>query len=160
MTMKGADIPSHPNGFNQNLSLGANTQCYFEVAIATLAGNFTVNTKRGVFTPPDAGLVGSCNTAVDSNAPTSFTSSAVLIQNVQGNGTCFDINITFNGFSQEGRGTISADGKAVTLELFFGGQAAKHRCADGAVGASGVTLTVGGNTTPFTGNAKQIYRIP
>ena len=70
-------------------------------------------------------------------------------------GECFDLTVTFNGFSQEGRGTINADGSLVTLELFFGGQAAKHRCADGDPGASGVTI----KSTAFTGNALQKYTV-
>ena len=137
MVMTGTDIPSHPNGFNENLNFGANTQVYNKVSISTLASNFQVTTDLGTFnSTPDAGIVGMCDRATKSNT-VSFTSTAVLIENVTNNGECFDITSTFNGFSQQGRGSISADGKTVTLEFFF--NASGHRCADGAVGATGVS---------------------
>lgn len=158
MVMTGTDIPSHPNGFNENFNFGANTQCYNKVSIATLASNFQVTSDLGTFNAiPDAGIAGMCNRAVKSNT-VSFTSSAVLIENVSNNGTCFDITSTYTGFSQQGRGSISADGKTVTLELYFA--ATGHRCADGAVGATGVQLATSGGPVAFTGNGKQVYRIP
>ncbi len=158
MVMTGTDIPSHPNGFNENLNFGANTQCYNRVRIATLASNFQVSSDLGTFnSTPDAGIAGMCDRATVSNMA-SFTSSAVLIENVRNNGECFDITSTYTGFSQQGRGSISADGKTVTLELFFA--ATGHRCADGAVGATGVQLATSGGPVAFTGNAKQIYRLP
>lgn len=158
MVMTGTDIPSHPNGFNENFNFGANTQCYHKVSIATLASNFQVTSDLGTFNAtPDAGIAGMCDRATRSNT-VSFTSSAVLIENVSNNGACFDITSTYTGFSQQGRGSISADGKTVTLELFFA--ASGHRCADGAVGATGVQLATSGGPVPFTGNGKQVYRIP
>ena len=158
MVMAGADIPTSPNGFNENLNFGANTQCYNKVAIAVLASNFQVTSDLGTFnSTPDAGIAGMCDRTTKSNT-VSFTSTAVLIENVQNNGECFDITSTYTGFSQQGRGKISADGKTVTLELFFA--ASGHRCADGAVGASGVMLSTANGPVPFTGDAKQVYRIP
>jgi hypothetical protein len=158
MTMQGADIPSHPNGFNENYNFGANTQCYQKVAISTLASNFQVTSDLGtLIMNADGGAVGTCDHATKSNT-VMFTSTAVLIENVSNNGECFDITSTYTGFSQQGRGKISADGKTVTLELFFA--ATGHRCADGAVGATGVQLSTMGGPVPFTGNAKQVYRIP
>jgi hypothetical protein len=158
MVMTGTDIPSHPNGFNENLNFGANTQCYNKVSIATLASNFQVTSDLGTFNAiPDAGIAGMCDRATKANT-VSFTSSAVLIENVRNNGECFDITSTYTGFSQQGRGSISADGKTVTLELFF--NATGHRCADGAVGATGVMLPTAGGPVAFTGNAKQVYRLP
>lgn len=158
MVMEGSDIPTSPNGFNENIDFGASTQCYQKVAIATLAGQFTVTSDLGTLNAPgDGGAVGMCDRTTKSNT-VSFTSTAVLIDNVSNNGECFDITSTYNGFSQEGRGSISADGKTVTLELFFA--ATGHRCADGAVGATGVQLATQGGPVPFTGDAKQVYRIP
>lgn len=158
MVMTGTDIPSHPNGFNENFNFGANTQCYNKVSIATLASNFQVTSDLGTFNSiPDAGIAGMCDRTIKSNT-VRFTSSAVLIENVTNNGGCFDITSTYTGFSQQGRGSISADGKTVTLELFFA--ATGHRCADGAVGATGVQLATSGGPVPFTGNGKQVYRIP
>jgi hypothetical protein len=158
MVMTGNDIPSHPNGFNENYNFGANTQCYNKVSIATLAGNFQVTSDLGTFNSiPDAGIAGMCDRTTKANTA-SFTSTAVLIENVRNNGECFDITATYTGFSQQGRGSISADGKTVTLELFFA--ATGHRCADGAVGASGVQLSTMNGPVPFTGNAKQVYRLP
>lgn len=158
MVMTGTDIPSHPNGFSENINFGANTQCYNKVSISTLAGNFQVVSDLGTFnSTPDAGAAGMCDRATKSNT-VMFTSSALLIENVSNNGECFDITSTYTGFSQQGRGKISADGKTVTLELFFA--ATGHRCADGAVGATGVQLSTQGGPVPFTGNAKQVYRIP
>lgn len=158
MVMTGTDIPSHPNGYNENLNFGASTQCYQKVSIATLAGQFQVTSDLGTLnTIPDAGIVGMCDRTTKSNT-VSFSSSAVLIENVSNNGACFDITATYNGFSQQGRAQISADGKTFTMELFFA--ATGHRCADGAVGATGVQLATQAGPVPFTGNGKQIYRLP
>lgn len=158
MVMQGADIPSHPNGYNENLNFGASTQCYHKVSIATLGGQFGVTSDLGTFNSiPDAGIVGMCDRTTKSNTVT-FTSTALLIDNVKNNGECFDVTATYNGFSQSGRGQISADGKTFTMELFFA--ASGHRCADGAVGATGVQLATQAGPVPFTGNAKQVYRIP
>lgn len=157
MTMQGADIPSHPNGFSEDLNFGASSQCYAKVVISQLAGQFNVTSDLGtIVANADGGPVGECDHVKANTA--SFTSTAVLIENVQGNADCFDITATYNGFKQEGRGKISADGKTVTLELFFA--ATGHRCADGAVGASTVKISVQGNLVNFTGNAQQVYRIP
>lgn len=158
LTMEGANIPSHPNGFTENLDLGANTQCYQKVVMKIAAGAFAVGSDLGTMKgadgggAPGTGKVGVCDRTTKSGMA-SFTSTAVLIENVKGNGECFDITVTFNGFSQEGRGTINADGSKLTLELFFGGQAAKHKCVDGNPGATGVVL----NMNPFTGDAQQKY---
>lgn len=158
MVMTGADIPSHPNGYNENLNFGASTQCYNKVSIATLAGQFSVTSDLGTFNSiPDAGIAGMCDRTTKSNTVT-FSSTAVLIENVSNNGECFDITATYNGFSQQGRGKISADGKTVTMEFFFA--ASGHRCADGAVGATGVQLATQAGPVPFTGNAQQVYRLP
>ncbi|MGV3624555.1 MAG: hypothetical protein ACO1OB_27295 [Archangium sp.] len=160
MVMEGNDIPTSPNGFNENVDFGASTQCYQKVSIATLASQFTVTSDLGTLNKmADAGVgsVGLCDRTTKANT-VSFTSTAILIENVSNNGECFDITATFNGFKQEGRGSISADGKTVTLEFFF--SATGHRCADGAVGATGVMLATQAGPVAFTGNAKQVYRLP
>lgn len=158
MVMTGTDIPTDPNGFNENLNFGANTQCYNKVTIATLASNFQVTSDLGQFNAAaDGGVVGMCDRTIKANT-VSFTSNTVLVENVQGNADCFDITVTYTGFSQAGRGKISADGKTVTLELFFA--ATGNRCADGAVGSTGVMLATSGGPVAFTGNAQQVYRIP
>jgi hypothetical protein len=165
MVMEGADIPAYPNGLNENMNLGAITQCYHKTTIQTLDHNFIVVPLLGTLqNAPTAGSVGTCDRTTMSTAGTSFTSTAVLVDNVQNNADCFDITATYGGFSQEGRGKISADGKTVTMELYFGGKAANHRCANGAVGSGILAVTTqadGGvaSTTPFTGDAQQVYRV-
>jgi hypothetical protein len=160
LTMEGASIPTHPNGYLQDLDLGASTQCYQKVVMKVAGGNFAVTSDLGTMrgadggAAPGVGKVGFCDHSVKSNT-VSFTSTVVLIENVKGNGACFDITVTFNGFSQEGRGSVNADGTTMTLELYFGGKAANHRCADGDPGTSGVTV----NSMPFSGSALQKYAI-
>jgi hypothetical protein len=161
MVMAGTDIPVAPLGFNQNVNYGAASQCYHQVTIATLAEEFTVTSILGVIhAATDGGFVGSCdNTAV--GATVAFTSSSVLITNVKGNASCFDILATYTGFAQEGRGMISADGKTVSLELYFSNQTIGHSCADGAVGSGTAKFAAtDGGTTPIVANTVQVYRIP
>jgi hypothetical protein len=156
MVMTGADIPTHPNGYTEKMNLGASTQCYNKTTIAVAAGNFNVTSLLGTLNgAPNKYDVGTCDRSTVAGSPLTFASTAVLVENVQGNATCFDVTATYAGFKQEGRGSISADGKTVIMELFFGGQATHHRCADGAVGATGVVL----NGAAFTGNAQQTYRV-
>lgn len=154
MTMEGNNIPSHPNGFDENANFGANSQCYQNVVMTQQAGRIHVVSNLGTVEGAAAGAVGTCNKDLFS-AKLEFDSTAVLIENVKDNGGCFDFNITYAGFAQEGRGSISADGNTLILELFFGGRAAGHRCADGAVGSQTVTLM----GAMFTGDARQTYAI-
>jgi hypothetical protein len=155
MKMEGDNIPSHPNGYNEDTNFGQATQCYASVAMAVASGQFSVTSMLGTLEgAPTVGATGTCNHATVSNT-LNFVSTNVLIENVQGNAECFDFTVTYSGFAQEGRGKISADGKTVTLELYFSGQAQGHRCAAGAVGAATVTL----NAVAFTGNAQQVYVI-
>jgi hypothetical protein len=147
MLMEGANIPSHPNGFSEDLELGAVSQCYEKVQMTNSGGNFTVNSSLATV------RADGCDHVFAKSQ--SFTSTAVLIENVQGNAECFDITITFVGFKQVGRGMLSADGKKLTLELFFEGQAVGATCASGGVGASTVVL----NKQAFTGDAKQVYMV-
>ncbi|MDC0712134.1 hypothetical protein POL68_26950 [Stigmatella sp. ncwal1] len=147
MLMEGGNIPSHPNGFSEDVNYGSASQCYEKVLMTNSSGNFTVNSTLATIRAD-----GCDHTASGSQ---SFTSTGVLIENVKEDASCFDITITFVGFKQVGRGMLSQDGKMLTLELYFEGQAVGATCAAGAVGASTVTL----NKAPFTGNAKQVYTV-
>ncbi|MFP2904242.1 hypothetical protein ACLESD_04025 [Pyxidicoccus sp. 3LFB2] len=150
VVMEGANIPSHPNGFSENLDLGPNSQCYSKVTI--LGGG------QGVTVDSDLGTIqnGACNREAKRDGQP-FATTSVAIQNVAADGSCFDVDFNFNGFAQQGRGSFSADRKTLKLELFFSGQATGNRCANGAVGAPN-TVTL--NKAPFTGNAVQTYVIP
>lgn len=156
MVMTGADIPKYPNGFLEDKNYGASTQCYNKTTIVVASGNWAVTSLLGTLNgAPAAGDTGTCDRTTVKGSPVAFTSTAILVENVQGNATCFDVTATYTGFKQEGRGSISADGKTVIMELFFGGQALHAKCADGVPGTTGVTL----NGAAFTGDAKQTYRI-
>lgn len=157
LVMEGTNIPSHPNGYNEDIDYGNATQCYQRVTMTVAAGNFTVNSIPGTVqnSPGPTQPGGTCNPQVPKN-PLNFVSSSVLMENVAADGSCFDVTFNFpGGLVQEGRGGFTADQKQLKLELFFRGQATNHRCANGAVGSSGITL----NGNPFTGNAVQTYVI-
>jgi len=147
MVMEGANIPTHPNGYDEDVNYGSATQCYNKVTMQVAGGNFAVTSTLA--TVQDSG----CDHVAAGEL--SFTSTTVLVENVKEDGSCFDITVTYNGFGQEGRAQISQDGTTAKLELFFTGQATGHRCADGDVGAQ--TVTLGGNA--FNGNAVQTYTL-
>jgi len=150
LLMEGANIPSHPNGYSEDMDFGASSQCYQKVTMSVAGGNFKVDSIPGTITD------GVCHHDVAKN-PLSFTSTTVLIENVAADGSCFDVTFSFpGGLVQEGRGGFTADQKTLKLELFFKSQATGIRCANGAVGAAG-TVTFG--SEPFTGNAVQVYAI-
>lgn len=149
MVMAGMDIPTEPNGFNENLNLGAATQCYNSSTIVVMGGQFQVTSMLGTI----ANMMCDRDTVSATAGP--FTSTALTLSNIMGNAECFDVDAAYTGFAQEGRARIAADGTTVEMELFFMGQATGHRCADGMVGATGVTLM----GMPFSGNAVQTYRI-
>lgn len=149
LVMEGANIPSHPNGFSEDLDLGANSQCYNKVTILAGGQSVTVDSDLGTIQS------GQCNRDAKRDGQP-FTTTSIAIQNVAADGSCFDVDFNFNGFAQQGRGSFSSDRKTLKLELFFSGQASGHRCADGAVGAS----TVKQGTAAFTGNAVQTYVVP
>lgn len=149
LLMEGADIPTEPNGFNENFDFGAQSQCYNRSTIAVTGGQFNVTSQLGTIT----NMMCDRDTVAGQAGP--FVSTNVTVSNVMDNANCFDIDVAYTGFGQEGRARISADGQTVDMELFFMGQATGHRCANGAVGSSGITL----NGMPFTGNAVQVYRV-
>ncbi|MCC7382839.1 MAG: PHB depolymerase family esterase [Deltaproteobacteria bacterium] len=155
LVMEGASIPTHPNGFDENVNYGQATQCYHYVTMRPQAGRFQVVSQLGTLkNAPNTGDHGTCDHDAVANELT-FDSTAVLMENVRDNGACFDFTITFPGFGQEGRGKISPDGSTLTLELFFKDQATGHRCSSGEVGAATVTLS----GASFTGDARQTYAI-
>jgi hypothetical protein len=155
LTMSGANIPSHPNGYDEDVNYGSATQCYQSVVMQVAAGTYNVTSTLG--TLRDASQTGSRGTCDHETKATElkFSTTAVLIENVAADGSCFDVTYTYTGFKQAGRGQISQDGQTVKLELFFEGQATGNRCANGAVGAATVTL----NGAAFTGNAVQVYTV-
>ena len=155
MVMTGANIPAFPNGFDEDVNYGSATQCYQSTTMKVAGGTFNVTTVPGTLRDaPNIGNKGTCDHNA-AGATLQFSTTNVLIENVQGDGECFDVTFTYTGFAQEGRGKISADGKTLTLELFFKDKAVNHRCANGAVGAAGVKV----NGADFTGDAKQVYII-
>jgi hypothetical protein len=155
LTMTGANIPSHPNGFDEHVNYGQATQCYNTVTMVVSGGNYAVTSKLGTLLGASTvGSRGTCDRGAQSGE-LSFTSTVILVENVKEDGSCFDFTATYNGFGQEGRGQISQDGKTLKLELFFANQATGHRCASGAVGARTVKL----NGADFTSDAVQTYTI-
>jgi hypothetical protein len=171
MTMEGANIPTDPNGFNENVNYGASSQCYHSTKITTTVStngpSFAVVTIPGKIKATDGGTVavfgvGSCDRTDTTSTPLTFSSTSVTFSNLKGDGNCFDILANYGTFLQEGRGMIAADGKKVTMELFFKDKTIGHSCADGDVGASTVKFASadGGATPSFTGNAKQVYVLP
>jgi hypothetical protein len=156
MLMEGTNIPSHPNGYDENVNYGAGTQCYNKVEMLAASGNFDVTSTLGTLrNAPAVGSRGTCDRAAPSGAPLRFTSTAVLIENVATDASCFDITITYQGFKQLGRGNLSADGKTLTLEIYLGDNISGANCASGAIGSA--TVVRGG--AAFTGNAQQIYTV-
>jgi hypothetical protein len=156
MVMTGSDIPQYPNGFNENVNYATYTQCYNKTTIQIESGVWNVTSILGTLVAnADGGADGTCENNTPSGSPQMFSSTGVAISNVVGNATCFDLSVTYNGFAQEGRGAISADGKTVTLELYFSGQVTGDHCATGALGTD-VTL----NGATFNGaQAEQVYVI-
>ncbi len=167
LTMSGANIPSHPNGFNENQNFAASSQCYKDTVIKVAGSNYTVTANLGTIRALDGGVpaafeIGVCDhTTGGVFGPT--TSTIVSYSNVKGNAECFDVDVTYNAYGQEGRATI-VDGGVVKMELFFKSSFVNNRCADGNVG-SGVKkankLADGGvgEPTAFVGNAVQTYVI-
>ena len=152
LTMTPDTMPSHPNGYDEDVNYGQATQCYQRVVIEPREGRWLTKSQLGTLVDaPSVGDRGTCDHET-AGALLDFASTAVLIENVQGDAECFDITMTYPGFSQEGRGSVvggvGADAE-VHLEIFFKDQAAGHRCADGTPGDDTVTL----NCSAFTGDA-------
>jgi hypothetical protein len=156
LTMTGTDIPPYPLGYDENTNFGAATQCYNKTEIKVTTGpKFSVTSDLGTLNgAPNTGDTGTCDRTTISNNLT-FDSTTVAIDNVATDGSCFDVTVTYTGFKQEGRAVVAADGKTVKMELYFEGQATKHRCADGVPGAAGVTV----NTVALAGDSVQVYQV-
>ena len=156
LVMEGDNIPSHPNGFSEDLDLGASSQCYTKSTISVAGGTYSVVSEQGTLRTSASSPTGKdCDRTTKSGQVSFQTRNPPLIENVKDDGSCFDVTFNYGAFQQSGRGQVSQDGKTVKLELFFEGQAIGHRCADGEVGAKTVTL----NKAPFTGNAVQTYSV-
>ncbi|QRK10686.1 hypothetical protein JQX13_11755 [Archangium violaceum] len=155
LVMQGENIPSHTNGYSENVNLEGFTQCYNKVVMTVASGNFTVTSTLGTLRDaPGRGDVGTCDNAAAGVELAPLITTSYRIENAREDLSCFDV--TFNypaGFTQEGRGSLSADGRTLKLELFVSQQAIGHRCADGEVGSRTVTFL----GEPFTGNAVQTY---
>jgi hypothetical protein len=157
LLMEGANIPSFPNGLDEDINYGSASQCYTKVEMVVANNNFQVTSTLGTLkNAPNVGNKGECDHATPNGSPLSFTSTVSLIENVKADASCFDITITYTGFKQVGRGSLGADGKTLSLELFFEGAASGANCAAGAVGSGGITLKSG---AAFTGNAVQVYTV-
>lgn len=156
VVMEGDAIPDSPQGYDENKNLGLLTQCYHKVTGELKPGPImAVTSELGTLVgAPNAGDVGNCDRTATENT-VNFETTAILIENVAADGSCFDITLTYVGFAQEGRGMITADGKTMKLEVYFKEQATNHRCVDGPPGSSGVTV----NGAAFTGDAVQVYTV-
>jgi hypothetical protein len=155
LVMAGDDIPTHPNGYLRDVNFAQATQCYVEVDMNLQGSNFDVKSKLGTLEgAPNSGDVGTCDMNTVSNE-LEFASTSYIVENVQGDAECFDFTVTYPGFGQEGRGSISADRSELNLEIFFKDQGTGIRCADGVPGSGGITL----NGAAFEGDAVQVYQI-
>jgi len=144
LVMEGADIPPYPLGLDQNMYLEAATQCYHKVTMKVASGVFNVTADLGTLSnAPKKFDVGTCDRTTTSNTQ-SFSSTVAAVSNVASDGSCFDFDVTYPNFGQQGRGYVQADGKKVFLELYFNDAGTGYRCADGKVGAQTVKLTATG----------------
>lgn len=166
LTMEGANIPTSPNGFSEDVNYGASSQCYRNSVIKVAGSNFTVTAQLGTIRALDGGTpaVGERGKCDKTNGgvfgPT--TSTVAAYSNVRGNADCFDVDVTYNAYAQEGRAAIVDGG--MNLEIFFKNQYLNMRCADGNPGSGTAKFALrspDGGVTPiaFTGNAVQRYVI-
>src|SRR5262245_47533492 len=68
LTMSGDQIPTHPNGYDENVNFGSATQCYSKVTIGIMAGTWNVSSDLGTLNgAPNQGETGMCdhNTATN-----------------------------------------------------------------------------------------------
>jgi hypothetical protein len=156
--MEGTNIPAYPQGIPEGMNLGPTTQCYHKVTM-TISGNKpSVSPELGTLRDaPSIPTIGTCDRATVSGTPSPYVATEVLVENVAADGSCFDVLYTYPSFAQEGRGKLSADGKTLTLEIFFKGKAQNAKCANGPVGTAGVLVDLGAGPKPLLGNAQQVY---
>ena len=87
LTMAGADIPSHPNGFDENVNFGQATQCYNKTVMTPAAQAWHVVSTLGTLNnAPNTGDTGTCDNAT-AGVEVAFDSTAILVENVSA--TCF-----------------------------------------------------------------------
>jgi len=154
--MAGNDIPTHPNGYNENVNFGSATQCYNSTELSYTETKLLVTTQLGtLLSAPNTGDVGMCDRNTVVGTPLMFETVSFTVENIASKCSCFDFTANYGAFQQEGRGSLSEDGKTMRLELFFKDQATNHRCAAGAPGTAGVTV----QGMAFTGNGVQTYQI-
>ncbi len=155
LLMTGANVPSHPHGYDEDINYGGATQCIQSVTRQVSGGTYHDTSVMG--TLRNASTVGSRGECDHDTASSTlnFSSTTVLIENAQADGSCFDVRVVYPAFQVHGRGSVSQDGLKLSMEVFFADQTTGHLCADGAVGARTVTL----NGRPFTGNAVQVYTV-
>jgi len=85
LLMEGANIPSHPNGFDEDINYGAGSQCYQKVEMNIANNNFQVISTLGTLrNAPNFGDKGECDHATANGSPLNFTSVTSLIENVKG----------------------------------------------------------------------------
>lgn len=155
LLMTGANVPSHPHGFDEDVNYGSSTQCFQSVTKQVSAGTFQETAVMGTLrNASNIGGRGECDHDTASST-LNVTATSVIIENVQADGSCFDALVTYPSFQTRGRGRMSQDGLTLSLEVFFASQTTGHRCADGELGARTVTL----NGQPFTGDAVQVYTL-
>jgi hypothetical protein len=138
----GSDVPPYPNGVSQNDACLSSVTLQFLAA----AGQWSVVVRLGTVNS------GVCNQNIVSQTLPPFADT-FIIANVRGDATCFDIDI--ENANQSGRGSISADGTRISWEIYANAlNPGGHRCANGDLGAAGVSL----QGAPFSGNAIQVWR--
>lgn len=153
---EGSNIPSHPQGYSEDVNYGSATQCYSRVTVEVRRGQVHQQLVLGRLDgAPSVGSTGTCNHAV-AVQQLDVSSTALELRNIQGDAECFDIDIVYSGYGLQGRGRIVPGAREVQLEIYFQDQATGMRCADGPVGAP---RTVQLNGMPFTGDAVQRFDV-
>lgn len=151
--MKGANIPSHPFGFDEDVNYGANTQCYQSVVLTFEGGNARMETVPGTLeNAPNPNDKGTCDHATP-KAPFTFTSTTMSLVEGAPEGACFDVDLKFPAFRVLGRARLAAAATQFEVELYYENQAEGFACANGAVGAAGVTV----QNQPLGGDAVQKF---
>ena len=151
--MVGDNIPSHPLGFDERLQNGATTQCLSKIQLQMSGVQWTVTTQSGTLRDaPNQGDIGDC----DHDAPGphyEFTSTSVTFENLAPGVSCVDLHLSYSGFRQEGRATLTEGGEILLIDLFFADAAPDIWCADAEVGNPPTEF----KGQPFSGDVTQVY---
>lgn len=157
--MAGDDLPAMPNGFSEDVA--AFNQCYNQVQIQVAAATWNVHSVMGTIDATPNCTHQANGTVLDFASENARLGADATVGGaagkIVGNGECFDISVNYGSFTQEGRGSFSADGKTLSLELYFAGQATGATCTDGAVG-SGIKKFLGTDVTTQP-DSVQVYRL-